>query len=199
VGTDQVFLLLSVSRIVAVSSVLVPVGMVRARIRAMQSWSCAFYIFVALVATLPMIFVGFIGYEARKRGWAWTSPDTRNMYVDSVKTLITASGIAVALLASSSVASARTASPLVAFSAKVAAVCLISCVCLSLVVILALLRGYERAWSRNQERMSTAGQGSTNEGKLNTAELMLILVPSGLALSTFVTGFVFLGRIAFHF
>jgi hypothetical protein len=146
-----------------------------------------------------MVFVGFIGYEARKRGWAWTNPDTRNMYVDGAKTLITASGIAVALLASSSVASARTASPVVAFSAKVAAVCLISCVCLSLVVILALLRGYERSWSRNQERMTAAGQGSTNEGKLNTAELMLILVPSGLALSTFVTGFVFLGRIAFHF
>ena len=121
------------------------------------------------------------------------------MYVDGAKTLITASGIAVALLASSSVASARTASALVAFSAKVAAVCLISCVCLSIVVILALLRGYERSWSRNQERMTAAGQGSTNEGKLNTTELMLILVPSGLALSTFVTGFVFLGRIAFHF
>jgi hypothetical protein len=146
-----------------------------------------------------MVFVGFIGYEARKRGWAWTNPDTRNMYVDGVKTLITASGIAVALLASSSVASARTASTLIAFSAKVAAVCLISCVCLCLVVILALLRGYERAWSRNQERMLAAGAGSTNEGKLNTAELVLILVPSGLALSTFVTGFVFLGRIAFHF
>jgi formate-dependent nitrite reductase membrane component NrfD len=165
----------------------------------MPTWTCAFYIFVVVVAAFPLFFVGFIWREAQKRDWAWTNSDSRNMYVDAAKTLITASGIAVALLASSSVASARTASPLIAFSAKVASVCLISCVCFSLVIILALLRGYERAWSRNMEKRRTAEQGPTNEGKLNNAELLFILVPSGVALSSFVVGFVFLGRIAFHF
>ena len=165
----------------------------------MPSWTCAFYVFVAVIGTLPMLFVGFSWHEAQSRGWAWTNPDSRNMYVDAAKTLITASGIAVALLASSSVASARTASTLVAFSAKVAAVCLISCVCLSLVVILALLRGYERAWSRRTEELMKAGDGPAKEGKLNTTELLLILAPSGAALSSFIVGFVFLARIAFHF
>jgi len=121
------------------------------------------------------------------------------MYVDGAKTLITASGIAVALLASSAV-SAKTANHLVAFSAKVAVVCLISCVCLSLIVILALLRGFERAENRYIDEQRKAGkQIEAGEGKLNTTELLFILVPTSLALSCFLVGFVFLGRIAFHF
>jgi len=122
------------------------------------------------------------------------------MYVDGAKTLITASGIAVALLASSAVSSARTANDLVAFSAKVAVVCLISCVCLSLILILALLRGFERAENRYiDEQRKTGKQIAPGEGKLNTAELLFILLPTSLALSCFLVGFVFLGRIAFHF
>ena len=122
------------------------------------------------------------------------------MYVDGAKTIITASGIAVALLASSSVSSVRTTNNLVAFSAKVAVVCLISCVCLSLVVILALLRGHERAKSRNVEEQRKSGNHAViTEGKLNSSELIFILVPSGIALSCFLVGFVFLGRVAFHF
>jgi hypothetical protein len=116
------------------------------------------------------------------------------MYVDAAKTLITASGIAVALLASSVVSSARTTNPLVAFSAKVAVVCLISCVCLSLVVILALLRGFERAQSRYIDKGGKAGQG-----ELSSGELLFILIPSSIALSCFLVGFLFLGRITFHF
>jgi len=116
------------------------------------------------------------------------------MYVDAAKTLITASGIAVALLASSTVASERATNNLVAFSAKVAVVCLIACVCFSIVVILALMRGFERAQSRHIESGGHAG-----EGKLNSIELRFILIPAGGALSCFLVGFVFLGRIAFHF
>jgi len=116
------------------------------------------------------------------------------MYVDAAKTLITASGVAVALLASSTVASARATSGLVAFSAKVAVVCLISCVCLSLIVILALIRGFERAQSRHIE-----GGGRAGQGRLNSTELRFILIPSAFALSGFLVGFLFLGRIAYHF
>jgi hypothetical protein len=95
------------------------------------------------------------------------------MYVDGAKTLITASGIAVALL---------------------------SCVCLSLIVILALLRGFERAENRYiDEQRKERKQIEAGEGRLNTTELLFILVPTGFALSCFLVGFVFLGRIAFHF
>lgn len=121
------------------------------------------------------------------------------MYVDGAKTLITASGIAVALLASSAVAAARTSNGLVAFSAKVAVVCLIACVCLSLVTILTLLRGYERAHSRHTDQLRKTGGQGTAEGPLNAIELLFILVPTAGALSCFLVGFLFLGRIAFHF
>jgi hypothetical protein len=167
------------------------------RIRRMggpPTWTCVFYVFVLVIAVLPILFVWSYWHEAKTRGWDWTSDASRNMYVDAAKTLITASGIAVALLASSTVASARVTSNLVAFSAKVAVVCLISCVCLSLIVILALMRGFERAQSRHIESGGHAGQG-----QLNSAELLSILTPAGGALSCFLVGFVFLGRIAFHF
>jgi hypothetical protein len=72
-------------------------------------------------------------------------------------------------------------------------------VCFSLVVILALLRGYERAWSRRTDELIRAGKAAGDEGKLSRSELLLILVPSGAALSSFVVGFAFLARIAFHF
>ncbi len=126
---------------------------------------------------MPMLFVWHYWHEARTRGWDWISEDSRSMYVDGAKTLITASGIAVALLASSAVSSARTANHLMAFSAKVAVVCLISCVCLSLILILALLRGFERAKNRYiDEQRKTGKQIEPGEGKLNTAELLFILV-----------------------
>src|SRR5216683_3471026 len=155
----------------------------------MPTWTCVFFTFVTLLALAPVPFVLHYWREARSLGWQWISDNSRNMYVDGAKTLITASGIAVALLASSSVASARTANPLVAFSAKVAAVSLISCVCLSLIVILALLRGFERAENRYIDEQRKAGKPiEAGEGRLNMAELLFILVPTSLALSCFLVG-----------
>src|SRR5437899_2520785 len=172
----------------------------RGKIRRMAgtpTWTCLFYVFVFVLAVAPIFFVFSYWREARTRGWDWISEESRSMYVDGAKTLITASGIAVALLASSAVSSARTTSNLVAFSAKVAVVCLISCVCLSLIVILALLRGFERAENRYIDEQHKEGkQIEAGEGKLNTTELLFILVPTSLALSCFLVGFVFLGRIA---
>ena len=166
----------------------------------MPTWTCAFYVFVSVLVALPLLFVGLIWHESRMRGWAWISADSRNMYVDGAKTLVTASGIAVALLASSSVASARTASALVAFSAKIAAVSLILCVFSSIGLIVVLLRFYERAWSRRGDELRATGQHiSEKEGKLNVLELLLILAFSYAALTSFLVGFAFLGRIAFHF
>jgi hypothetical protein len=164
------------------------------------SWTCVFYVFVSILAIAPKLFVWQYWHAARTRDWRWINMDSRGMYVDGAKTLILASGIAVTLLASSAVSSARTTNSLIAFSARVVVVCLIGCICLSLVVILALLRGYERAQSRHIEERRKAGRsGDVTEGGLNTSELLFILFPTSLALSCFLVGFAFLGRIAFHF
>ena len=160
----------------------------------------AFYIFAVVVGTSPLVFIGTIWHEARKRGWIWINEQSRNMYVDGVKTMIAGAGIAVALLASSAVSSVRTTNPIVASSAKVAVICLIGCVCISLVAIVALLRSYERAMSRYLEELRPQGnQSEISEGKLNVGELVFIVLPCGAALSCFLIGFAFLGRVAFQF
>lgn len=102
--------------------------------------TCFFYIVAVLLVVVPMVFVWSIWYEARVRQWNWISEHSRTMYVDGLKTMITAAGIAVALLASSTVSTVRTGNSLIAFSAKVAAICFISCVCVSIVAIVSLLR-----------------------------------------------------------
>jgi len=59
--------------------------------------------------------------------------------------------------------------------------------------MIALTRGHERARSRNLD----AGRGG-EEGQLTDSELRLILIPAWIALSSFLVGALFPGRIAFH-
>src|ERR1700727_1728660 len=106
------------------------------------TWTCIFYVVVFCLSVLPFLFVLRLWWHAHTIGWIYSSEDSRNMYVDTAKTLITASGIAVALLASG-LSPERTADHVVAISAKVAVVCLICCVGLSLVAMLALIRSHE--------------------------------------------------------
>jgi hypothetical protein len=161
-------------------------------------WTCIFYITVFCVTLGPLWFVLRVWRYARTKGFAWTSEDSRTMYVEVAKTLITASGIAVVLLASS-VSPERTADHVVAFSAKVAVVCLIACVGWSLVAMLALIRGHEEAKGRNiEERRARGLPTDVKEGKLTSGELLFTLFPSAIALTCFLVGLLFLGRIVFH-
>lgn len=164
----------------------------------MIGWTCIFYFVVFSIAVLPLLFVLRVWWHAHTIGWIYSSEDSRNMYVDAAKTLITASGIAVAILASS-LSAGRTATPVAAFSAKVAVVCLIFCVGLSLVAMLALMRGHEEAKGRNIDARRAQGLPvDVKEGRLSSAALFVTLVPAAFALSCFLVGLLFLGRIVFH-
>lgn len=151
-----------------------------------------FYLVVAVVVVVPAIFIWTFWRDARQRQWNYTTDASRAMYVDVAKTLITASGIAVALVASSS-APLRVVDGVVRTSARVGVISLVLCLCTSLITILALTRGHERARSRNIE----SGRGG-EEGQLTNGELLFILIPGWIALSSFLMGALFLGRIAFH-
>jgi hypothetical protein len=166
-----------------------------------SSRTVVFYIFVASLLVLPCWFIWQYWDKAKKRELRWLNQDNRNMYVDALKTMITASGIAVALVASSAVASARNKNPIVEFSARIAVVCLVSCVCLSLTTIMALLRGYELAQARLLAQAKSVGVELSvkTQGSLSDSELGCILVPAVFSFSCFLVGFVFLARIAFHF
>ena len=174
---------------------------------SIPGWTYVFYIFAVVTGGLcPLGCIYSIWRVTENQKLLKTTESSRMMYVDVAKTLITASGIAVALLAAASTrftsgvtaTSMNTgdiayAKAIVATSAKVSAVCLIACVCSSLFVILALVRGFEMA----QARQVQSG-GEDGWGILNTRELRFIIVPSGVALPCFVIGFLFLGRMIFH-
>jgi hypothetical protein len=61
----------------------------------------------------------------------------------------------------------------------------------SVFTILALSRGFEMAQSRHMESGNPPGQG-----QLTPTELLFILVPTFVALTGFIEGFLFLGKIA---
>jgi hypothetical protein len=151
-----------------------------------------FYFFVALSVVLPAIFFWTFWHDAKAHGWTWTTDASRMMYVDVAKTLITASGIAVALVASSA-APLRAVDAIVKISARAGVISLVLCICASLFAMLSLTRGHERARARNLE----AGRGG-NEGQLTNTELLFTLFSSWFSLSSFLVGALFLGRIAFH-
>jgi hypothetical protein len=152
--------------------------------------ACLFYLIIFIAVVGPAIFMWSFWRYAKQRQWNYTTDASRAMYVDVAKTLITASGIAVALVA---VAFARASDEVAKFSARVGVISLIVCISAALVTILALSRGHEMARSRNIE----AGKGG-DEGQLSDFELLCILVPGWIALSSFLVGLLFLGRITFH-
>ena len=154
--------------------------------------ACLFYFVVATVVIVPAYFIWTFWRDAKAREWNWTTEASRTMYVDVAKTMVTASGIAVALVASSS-APVRTVDAIVRVSARTGVVSLVLCLCTSLITMIALTHGHERARSRNLD----AGRGG-EEGQLTDSELRLILIPAWIALSSFLVGALFLGRIAFH-
>jgi hypothetical protein len=154
--------------------------------------SVLFYFFVAVAVGGPAYFLWTFWDEAQKRKWNYTTESTRAMYVDIAKTMVTASGIAVALVASSA-SPLRAVDSIVRFCSRAGVVSLVLCLCASLVTMISLTRNNERARSRNFE----AGKGG-QEGQLTNAELAFTLISGWLALSSFLVGALFLGRITFH-
>jgi hypothetical protein len=151
-----------------------------------------FYLFVVVAVVVPAIFMRTFWRDAKRRQWNYTTDKIRTMFVDVAKTLITASGIAVALVASSA-AHLGAVDRIVRDSARAGVISLIICLCASLITILALTSGH--LWAQN--RSIDSGQGG-EEGQLTKVELLFILLSAWVALSSFLAGALFLGRIAFH-
>jgi len=165
-----------------------------------------FYILLAAVELLILSFVGHFWYKAAapnhvvSRQWRWTTQDSRDMWIDAAKTMITAAGIAAALVASVGLGSARPLSSPSLLNAKVATISLVACVCFSMALVLALSRGHEAAKSRNLIDQRMKGNfGEISEGVLSYFALAVILILGFLGLSCFFVGFMFLGRIVWNF
>jgi hypothetical protein len=65
-----------------------------------RTWTCIFYVFVSCAALAPLWLIWDFGHRARTQGYGWTLEANRDMYANEVKTTLTASGTAVALVAS---------------------------------------------------------------------------------------------------
>jgi hypothetical protein len=163
------------------------------------------YLFCGFLALVEVLIAGFVGHIWHKAAspnsvvsaqWRWTSEDSRDMWVDAAKTMITAAGIAAALVASLGLGLTRAVSLFFLRNEKVSAVCLVTCVCSSMALILALSRGHEAAKSRYLLEQRTKGNmGKITEGALSNFALRIILLLSFVALSSFFIGFAFLARI----
>jgi hypothetical protein len=170
--------------------------------------TCLFYGFLVLVEAVILVFIGHFLYKALALSpnnlvsaqWRWTSEDSRDMWVDSAKTMITAAGIAAALVASFGLDTARASNLLLLRYAKVSAVCLVACVCSSMASILAISRGHEAAKARNvYEQRMKGNTAAITEGVLSYFSLSVTLILGFMALSSFFIGFVFLARIVWDF
>jgi len=149
-----------------------------------------FYLLVLIAVLVPAKFVWSIWLGAKQLGWNYTTDDSRGMYTDVAKTFVTASGIAVALMAA---ISTRVIDSTAKSSVRASVGSLIICICASLGTMLALARGHEKARSRNIE-----ARQSPDEGQLTDGELRLILFFGGVALASFLIGMLFLGRVTFY-
>lgn len=148
------------------------------------------FVFVEVLAILmPFLFVVSFWRKHVHKGWNWITEDGRKMYTDAANTLIMSSGIAVAVVVSRLDSKDST----ILYTTKEAVACLIFCIVFSVMTILALARGFEMAQSRHMEAGNPRGQG-----QLKPIELLFILVPTFFALTGFLEGFLFLGRIAFQ-
>lgn len=167
-----------------------------------------FYGFLIVIEGLIIVFIGHFWFKAFQTSpnhplssqWRWTSEDSRDMWMDSAKSMITAAGIAAALVASFGLDVTRVLNSGSLRYAKVSTACLVACVCSSMALILALSRGHEAAKSRNVlEQRARGNTAEIREGVLSYFSLSVILVLGLVALSSFFIGFMFLGRIVWDF
>jgi uncharacterized protein (DUF2062 family) len=168
----------------------------------LQTWLFCTLIF--LVEACIAWFLGHFYYKAAQKTkesdqWRWSSEDSRDTWIDAAKTMISASGIAAALLATLAARQTPILNPLVASSVKAATAILVVCVCASMFLILALARGHEAAKARYMTKLRAEGhQGEIKEGPLSYFALRVMLVSAFVALSGFFVGFLFLVRIVWH-
>jgi hypothetical protein len=132
-----------------------------------------------LVFFVPFVYVFLVGksaYKAKK-----VDERSRGNYFDAVKTMVTAAGVAIAIVAAGFQQK---------FSAPVwilrwATVCLSLCVMLSVTTMLEMSRSYEQARQLKDQ-------------PVRLRSLISVLVLGYLSLVTFLLGFAYLARLTFY-
>ena len=138
-----------------------------------------FLVLNVLAWSLIVFFLFSILFLAKRDNWRYVDAESRQMYVDLAKSLITSAGIASAIIVGTY---AKGVAP--AGMAGRALVSLVVCIIFSTFCAVAISRLYEMA-------------RSCGDGLLKNWELMVILILSVVALGSFLTGFLYIGRIGY--
>jgi hypothetical protein len=142
--------------------------------------------FGAVAITICLVFVAIVIIPfyllANTKGLRYVSPDSRQMYADLAKTLVTSAGIA-----SSIIVGTYSRGALPAWMIGRALVSFVICIVCSTIFMLALSRLFEVARSRAQ----------STEGQLENWELVILLVFGGVSFCSFLLGFLYVGRIGY--
>jgi hypothetical protein len=135
-----------------------------------------------LVLVFLLLGIAPFYWSARTQGWRYVNPNSRQMYVDLAKTLVTSAGIA-----SSIIVGTYSRSALPAWMVGRALIWFVVCIVFSSIFILTLSRFYEIARSREQ----------SHEGALKDWELAIVLVCGAASFCSFLLGFLYVGRIGY--
>ncbi len=153
--------------------------------------SCGFAVILTVVTIAASGYFVWFLEGARRHDWRWVDKDSRDTYVRITDTLIISSGIAVTLL----MTFGRVGAP--RWMVHRAVVLLVVSIAFSVFFILIFVRNAEVAVARHSEKC--AKEGKSNEGRigsLTNGQLYWILFTAWMAFTSFLWGFVYLGRLA---
>ena len=142
-----------------------------------------FCIIAVTVITICQVLMGSFFYDAVRHDYRYVRSKSLAVYTEAAKTLLTSSGIAVAI-AVAALHGGNFSPPL--WMLKRSIIYLISCILSSVAFIVVFARWWERAASRQG--------GNIDEGQLNWLELTATLLLADAALSSFFLGFLYLAR-----
>jgi NADH:ubiquinone oxidoreductase subunit 5 (subunit L)/multisubunit Na+/H+ antiporter MnhA subunit len=152
--------------------------------------------FPVLLTLVTLASSGYILWFVRgvvKYKWRWVNQASCGTYVGVANTLITSSGIAAALLASlrtDRVPPSMLRRPMTL---------LVASIVFGVFFILIFARSTETAVSRHTEEcLRRKEPNPAREGMLSNAELSAILLFAWAAITAFLWGFLYLGRLVFH-
>ena len=154
-----------------------------------MSWGFAVLLTAVTIATSGYIAWFFEG--ARKNDWRWVGKDSRDTYVRIADTMITSSGIAVTLL----MTLGRSGTP--RWMLHRATLALVVSIVFTVFFILIFVRNAEVAMARHSDECARKGTGNGGGiGPLTNKQLLWTLLTAWVAVTSFLWGFLYLGRLA---
>lgn len=144
-----------------------------------------FVIIAGFVLILCQVLIGSFFYKAVREDMRWVRTKSLAVYTEAAKTLLTSSGIAVAIV----VAGLGGKVVLPMWMLRRSIVSLIACILCSVAFIVVLSRWWEVAASREGR--------DQEQGRLTWFELALALAFADAAISAFFLGFLYLARIVY--